>query len=207
MGTRVAIPSRQNLFVRSQEFDVAWTLTQGTIAANAAIAPDGTMTADQFIESAAAAGDVAHQLQQTAGGTVGFVKGSLSIFLKPNGRDWILMVGSGGGAVAWANVATNAIGTIVPSTASLVCEPASNWIEGADASWKRVTFTFPVVDNTVPYIHAFRPATGDGVATYIGDGASGFYMWGAQFVLANWAGYYQPTTAAIVNTGPLRSLP
>ncbi len=90
---------------------------------------------------------------------------------------------------------------------SMTCVPATNWFASSDANWKRVAFTYKTLANGSPDFVGLRLATGDTVASYIGDGVSGMYIWGAQAVRANWGGQYQVTTAAIVNTGPIRSLP
>lgn len=211
MGTRVAIPSVQNAFLRSQEFNSAsWGKASCSIIADAITAPDGTTTGDRWVEGVAGDGNVAHQLQQDAGSAVTLGLGifaTLSFFAQPNGRDWVILGGSGGGAIAWVNVATSTVGTVVGSNAAASIESASNWITGADAAWKRLWLAYRVVDNGVPYFDFFRLATADGNVSYVGDGASGMYIWGAQLVQANWPGQPQATTGSAVNTGPIRSIP
>ncbi|WP_156920677.1 phage head spike fiber domain-containing protein [Fundidesulfovibrio putealis] len=46
---------RTNLLYPSEDFsNAAWTKTRATITANAAVAPDGTMTADKLVEDTTA---------------------------------------------------------------------------------------------------------------------------------------------------------
>lgn len=93
--------ARTNICLRSQEFDnAAWAdQTFGgpaaiTITANAAVAPDGTTTAERFQIPAVSAGQYSLRAQSVANGT-----NIASVFAKGNGQSgtvWVIMAGGGG---------------------------------------------------------------------------------------------------------------
>jgi len=103
--------ARTNFATNSEAFnDSGWSKTGATIDVNKAIAPDGTLTADEIITS-------------TTGGFTGRVTRSqsvsngnytISFYAKKGATDWLMItieIGGQGGRRVWYNLATGEIGT------------------------------------------------------------------------------------------------
>ena len=169
-----------NLLVRSQEFDnAAWTKTAATITANSTTAPDGTTTADKFVESSDASPTL-HILART--GTVlagfGYV---VSVYAKAAERTQIaIQLGS---AVSYYNLSN---GTIVSGTGSII-DAGNGW-------YRCVLATASAANSTCAFYTAVS-----GSATYTGNGTSGIFVWGAQLEPVTYQtapGPYVATTAS-----------
>lgn len=176
---------RTNLVDYSYQFDSAFWLKSGaTVEANIAVAPDGTLTADKLKEDAAT-------------GSFGFYRGvgtltgtyTQSIYVKPAGRSWVVISVLGNTASrTYFNLSNGTLGTVGTGiTASIV--PAGN-------GWYRLTATCTLSSQTA-YV-TLNLASGDGGISYTGDGASGVYVWGAQWEAGAFATSYIPTTTAAV---------
>ena len=79
-----------NLVTYSEQFDnAAWIKYEGTVTANATTAPDGTTTADAFIESTTATTD--HRLTFAGASAAVGQNLTLSVYAKANGRNFIAL--------------------------------------------------------------------------------------------------------------------
>jgi len=171
--------ARTNLLLRSQEFDnAAWTLLGGTVTANATAAPDGTTTADRFVEDTSTG---FHHVTVSGMGAAG--AHTASVFAKPNGRNWIVVRNEG--LDTFFNVSTGAIGTVAAGATATI-SPAAN-------GFFRCTVTRTMASAAAI---TFRMATADGVSSYTGDGTSGVFLWGAQLEAGAFPTSYIPTTGA-----------
>lgn len=136
-GRKVLDP-RENRLLRSQEFDNAvWTKSAVSVTANAATAPDGTVTADKIAESTTATGTF-NAIQSagafTAGQTV-----TWSCYLKSAERSDVQFRVSAGGAMAAAAYAyiNLSTGTVAAVTGALSASATS-----VGSGWWRCTLTF-----------------------------------------------------------------
>lgn len=176
--------SRQNLLVRSQEFDNAsWAKTALAVSANAATAPDGTATADLLTVSASAAGSRATQaVTAVAAGSH-----SLSFHLKAgtaNTARLLILNQTTATTIASAliNVSTGASSLLVGESAAGEVV-AGGWIRG------RVTCLAASVsagDTLVAYVY---PNNSSNTA---GDSV---YAWGVQLERGSVATEYIQTTS------------
>lgn len=176
-GNIASTPQSRNLLTFTNEFaNAAWTkLNSTTITANSTAAPDGTSTADTLVEAAATNIFGVRQAATLAAGTATF-----SVFIKPNGRNWVqLIVAAGGSGSAFFNVATGAVGTTSSATAT-VTSAGNGWYRCA------ITFTAASGSNTLDV----RLASADNTTSYTGDGTSGIFIWGAQLEQASAATDY-----------------
>jgi hypothetical protein len=111
-ASRPVLSARVNLLERTEEFDnAAWTKGGVTVTANAAVAPDGTQTADLVYPSSS--GSLRTIYQAKTGNKVSFR-------VKAAGKSWAY-IQDGGNSIAWFNLATGALGTVAAGyTATIV---------------------------------------------------------------------------------------
>ena len=185
----------KNDFQRSEEFDNAyWTKHNSSISANAIIAPDGTLTADELVEDSTSS--VMHNVQR---GFVIFASNpngvGFSCFAKSNSRTkFYLAYGATNNMQSRAefNLATGAATTTNPFgfTGSASMEDFGN-------GWFRCKFFFAtggLAYNPNVYIGL---ADASGNTVYNGDGSSSLYIWGAQQELNDSTiSTYLPTTSS-----------
>lgn len=169
--------SRTNTFTKSAAFDHAdWTKANATVSANAASAPDGTVTADRIVEAVAGGASTNHGVHRTNAATTSSTNQAFSVFAKAAGRSWIALVYAGRDGVsrsAFFNLATGAVGTTSGATARITSEGPEGW-------WRCSMVATSGSGATAEQAYIYL-ATGDGGSVYIGDGASGVDLWGAQW--------------------------
>lgn len=169
----------QNLITYSQDMS-GWTVANGTITGNAATAPDGTTTANQFVSAAGAA---AHFFQRDS--TTTAVVHTVSIFAKYDSVQYLYLD-------AYTSTASPAAvfdlqnGTLVSTTGIAAT------ITPIGSGWYRCSMTF-TAEAGITQIRLF-PTTSSGGASYTGDGIHGVYAWGAQLETGSVATSYIPTT-------------
>lgn len=172
--------SRQNLILRSEEFDNgSWTITNVTTSANADTSPDGTVTADRLIEDGATSEHMKSQgLTATAD-----VRHAVSVFAKAGTRNFLALtirdVSAGTNRVqAWFNLATGAVGTVSNVGAGT---QAQAYIVKLGNGWYRCMLVGACNNGDTTPIATVQVANVDGILFYTGDGASYISVWGAQF--------------------------
>jgi len=171
----------------TEAFDnAAWTKSAVTVAANAAAAPDGAVTADRLIATTTSG---AHYLQQGIGSVaVGDVRTESVFVRRDTGEQFVrLVLGAG-----FTNV-----GAYFDLTSGQVVS-ASNCTARMDAypgGWYRcsITATATAVGSSSIQIFSHRTSAG---AAYAGDGAAGILVWGAMGVVGPETGSYYPSTSA-----------
>jgi hypothetical protein len=190
---------RVNLALYSEQFDNAgWAKDNATITANAAVAPDGTTTADKAIPSngvdltSIANGTVRQAVTYSAGATLTF-----SVFAKEAEFDRIeLYFSEATGTANRATVTYSLVdGSVVTAAAvagtfTSVSSTSTSFGNG----WYRFTLTFTTGSGTTARA---RFAVRDS-GTTIGDGTSGILIWGAQLEAGAFATSYIPTVASTV---------
>jgi hypothetical protein len=178
-------PQRTNLVLRSEQFDNAsWTKTDSTITANSSTAPDGTFTADSLIENTSTNVHRAFQTLAVTG------THTYSFYVKANGRQWIA-IGAGNtssfGALAYFDIENGVLGTVLVGSAN---------IENAGNGWYRCSVTG--IGNGGGTSFNLWLANANNSISYLGNGTSGIFVWGAQLEAGANATSYIPTTSASV---------
>jgi hypothetical protein len=172
---------RTNLLLNSEDFSGATTF-RGSITANVIAAPDGATTADLFTENTETGNHT------TQFGSIAFTTGvtyTVSIFLRPNGRDTNIRFRGTNTTTFAAEAFFNLTGA--GAVASTVFGTAS--IQALPNGWYRCIITgVSGATNTT----GIQVLTSSGA----GDGTSGVYIWGAQLEAGAFPTSYIPTTAA-----------
>jgi hypothetical protein len=190
-----------NLVLRSEEFDNAsWTKNNlqafgsGSIA-NATIAPNGTLTADKIVENTATSQHMVFQSTTPEAGKA-YV---LSFYAKAAERTFVTAAFSGGGLSTDCRFGVNLnTGEIV--SGSTAGSPELTQVTPIGDGWYRLALI-----KTMPSASGLQPrilmSTNGTAQSYLGDGTSGLFVWGAQLEQASTVGDYVPTTSAI-NSAP-----
>jgi hypothetical protein len=187
-ASRPVLRARYNLLTYSEQFDNAgWPKSGATVTANAAVAPDGTTTADKLVETATTA---THVVAQSV--TLQNIAYRASLYVKAAERGFALFSQQTDNGIS-VNLSTGVATSAVGSPTNIISVDAGN-------GWWRISFSF------TPSAGSFGfniYASVDGVwanRSYLGDGTSGILIWGAQLLTAadeaSTGGAYQRIAAA-----------
>lgn len=184
----------ENRIGYSQSFNESWWIKSGSsIVANSTNAPDSTLTADTLVESAT---NAEHYIIQSPLDS-NVRPGSdivISIFAKSNTRSWIrvrLTDGGSNAVQAWFNLSTGTVGS--SQVASGTATVNSYSMTAAENGFYRCSLSVKMPSTSSGAYSAFyATATSDLNTTYLGDGTSSIYIWGAQINL-NQLRTYKPT--------------
>lgn len=196
--------SQTNLILYSEQFDnVAWGLNQVTIAANTTTAPDGTVTAETITENAITSSFYMGQIKTvTVSGNYYY-----SIYVKANGRPKVRLrvLNSIEGPFADFDLSTG-LSTSSGNGAGFGSLLDNFGIANAGNGWYRIWVSgkYPAGSPVSGFpTLSFLNAVNNPV--YLGDGVSGVYVWGAQFVLGTASfGYIQTLGVAVAASFPSR---
>jgi hypothetical protein len=183
-----------NLFTYSDQFDNAyWGKVRGTINQNVIAAPDGTVTADKFVESTETG---SHYLLPSSSSVVSGSAYTLSAFAKNAGRYLTLYFPSNGfGDSNVENASTfDLLNGLIYSSGSKVTTAISN----VGGGWYRCVINKVATVSTALNIPIYLSNNGTSLTSYTGDGTSGVYLWGAQLEQSDRPSTYIPTTTSQV---------
>jgi len=189
-ASRPVLRARYNQLTYSEQFnDAAWSKNNATVTANAAVAPDGTTTADTLVENAGTGGKYASQTVSVRASTVY----TFTAYLKAGARSWTILEFGGaiGSGYAWFDILTGVVGTSVGLTAASVTPVGNGWYR---CSVSRTSLSAGSGILTCWCTNA------NNVTSYTGDGVSGVLLWGASLLTAadqtSTGGAYQRIAAA-----------
>lgn len=174
---------RSNLIRGSEDLGntALWTLGDSSITPNTTAAPNGSLTADTFTDTATTN---QHLIAQSIGTlTIGSLY-TVSIYAKANTRTQIALTLHGEN-YAYFDLSN---GTIISNGGYSNCG-----IQSVGNGWYRCYVTINKT-NTIgnAYYLIFKDATN----VYLGTGTGSIYIWGAQVELASSLGPYYPTTTS-----------
>ena len=166
----------RNLLNYTEQFDNGyWSKGADIITPNAAIAPDGTQTADKFV---AANNNSTHEFNFGNNfGTSVFVQ---SIYAKAGEYSFLFINGVGNSDFTWFNLFNGTVETVSSLHSNVTMTPAGD-------GWYRCSVTVTGSNAGA----GFGASAVNGLYAYQGNGTSGIYMWGAQLEEATEASNYQ----------------
>lgn len=185
-------PTRTNLHTYSQMIDnAAWTKVGTSASGNVVVSPDGYTNADVMVEDTT---NAVHTIRRSISVTSGTVY-SFSSFVKQGSgtrRFGIVLPTAGFGSAQV--VSFNLInGTFTTSSGSITGK-----IENYGNGWYRCIATSTATATNASVTINYALMNSSTYETYIGDGTSSLYVWGAQVEAGAYATSYIPTTAATV---------
>ena len=193
---------RTNQILNSQVFESGIVLSFHTALDNAAVAPDGTMTAASILETP---NNTTHDIWHTSNQVNQYAQ---SIFIKPNGReyfslrfwrannDWHIVVFHLSGEGSIASQQQGSSSSITEVVANI--ESLSNGWYRISAAANQTNTNFPlIVDTCTGPNPTVNP--GHGAESYVGDPTKGYFVWGAQSEYnASFSTSYIPTSGSTV---------
>ena len=184
-----------NLFVYSEQIDNgAWGKTELVVTPNAAIAPDGTLTADRLTDTAA---NNLHRAFQTVTGQTAGDKATVSLYAKAESLSKLELPQS----ISGADMPSSAVFDL---TARSVSGGDNSRIVDAGDGWYRCSATYTV--NTTGAVTPQILLVKGNQSIYAGSGES-LLLWGAQFEKASTVNTYVKTEASVVSFVPAVGLP
>jgi len=168
-----------NLETRSDDF-VNWTSTEGSVTANQIAAPDGTTTADLFVESTAS---LSVRSLNGSASHVANTKYFIVVYIKNYSSDrYVQLSGFGLTANGQAPVFDPVNGTVDTNLGSR-CLSAS--ITDVGNGWYKCVAEVISTSSSNFYINIGNSATNNYGQLYTGNGTSGVYLWGAHVYRAD----------------------
>ena len=173
-------PQRTNLAIYSEDFGTA-SLLNATVSTNVIASPSGNVNADKIVENTSNSSHAIYYQNITYNANTTY---TISCYLKSGERyrGAIRINGITGDDVFNLNTGIASIGTLT--------NVGNGW-------WRYTRIITPTSTVSGSY---FAPFIYDnsGNANYLGDGTSGYYIWGLQIEAGSYATSYIPTTTASV---------
>lgn len=186
--------ARTNLLTYSEQFDdAAWFLTEATITANQAVAPDGTTTADLFTPTVVSS---VHRGYTAAKSVLDATVYTQSIYIKSAGYTKV-MLREAQVTGDYASFELSGTGTVLEEDSGV-----TGTITALSDDWYRITMastTGGTGERFSVYVLDEAYTSGDPSFTaWTANGTSGVYIWGAQLEEGAFPTSYIKTEAATV---------
>jgi len=195
----------------SEQFDNAvWNKRDSsTVTANAAVAPNGTTTADKLVPSTGSSDKYVYQNMTVVNGSTY----TESVYVKAAGYNYAYLKVQPSNTTACYGVVVDLTNGSMATVVSTGGATGSYQIVPVGNGWYRIGVTATAGATTWQWTLSPSPVAspvlnGFGDNTFVGDGTSGIYAWGAQLELGAWMSSYVATLAsAAVRDADLLRIP
>lgn len=200
LPSRNLIVPGQNFCLQSETFGTTWSGVSASVSSNAITAPDGTLTADKIVE--ASSGSTQHRLDQLITTVVG-QQYTASVFVKAGERTQVQLRFVDSSADVGFDLTT-----VAPFSVSAAGLGYGISAVPGQSGWYRCWVSAAATATTQNFRINMSSA---GNNSYVGDGTSGLYVWGACLTkAANNPGDYNSawrTTTVAIDKGNIRNMP
>ena len=200
----VPATGRRNLLTRTEEFDNAvWVKDGSTVSANSTAAPDVSTTADTVTATAASSVHSVRSAQQTI---VSGANNAFSVYVKKNTSRYVWLSLQGVNIAEYATAVfdldggtSSATQTAVGSTSGTI---VSTSMTSVGSGWYRLTIVASLLETgCFPFIGLATAATGNtfgayGTISFSAVGTESVDLWGAQLETGSSATAYQRVGSA-----------
>lgn len=191
-----------NLCLQSETFDSGtWSKPAASVSvsANAAIAPNGTLTADKITEDTA---NRSHETYQAINNVTTNQIYEISVRVKAAERTFVAVKIADASTNRYTVVVNLSTGAVSDTTTTGSPTNTSHTVTDEGNGWYRISVRQTQISGTIAYIGIDLSDSGTptydafGSPTYTGDGSSGIYVWGARVSAYPCDTAYLPTTTA-----------
>lgn len=199
---RTVAKAEENLLVRSQEFGTSWSASGNvSVASDATLSPDSTVTADSLIALATVG---SHSVTQATGLSGTGQIFTASVYLKAGSAQYgYLSISSSPTGVYWCAVVLNlSSGLITQTSNGTGLSSVTSSVIPVGSGWYRLslTATYGPIANTVNVGVGVSDTATPTFANYAiyswtASGSESIYAWGAQLEQRSQVTAYTPTTA------------
>ena len=175
-------PARTNLVTYSEDFsNAAWSKSNSSITSNLVISPDGTLNADKLVENTTTGEKFTQTIISVSNTTIY----TASVFVKFAGREWIRFTDAQSSNRIHFNTKTGVFGSV---TGTVISYESTLLGDG----WYKLSLTTTSV--ATAYAMRIVLAENNNDVSYIGDGTSGVYIYGAMLEQGSFPTSYIPTS-------------
>jgi len=188
-GVWLLEPQSTNLVTYSEDFSQSsWQKLNSTIVSNSTISPNGSLNSDLLQETSA---NSIHYLREVSTVTSG-VEYTLSFFAKKKDYDYIQYSRTvDGSSYANFNISNGTLGN------NSGTDILNHQIEDYGNGWYRCIVNITTSSTSTGFgITLLQNDVTSRYESYLGDGSSGTYIWGAQLEQQSYATSYIPTNGA-----------
>lgn len=190
-----------NLLPQSADLATTWTNLNSTDSTNLITAPDGTVSADSFTDTATTA---IHGMQQLIGGQSTSATYTFSCFVKKGSVRYLALGVWGSATDGWGVSVDLDTGGFVTTSNGAGYSVSGATITNVGNGWYRVSVSgITGTNNHYPTINhrTTQWSSGSLLESYAGSTANFTYVWGFQYEQQAFASSYIPTTTASVARG------